>query len=226
MALPGYTDIVGKFTKKSRDPLVRYGGLPIVKIDLYRSPVSGALQDFAHLMEKVAYISVKNRYDKYFHLYLVLTLSDGTELRVEKSQVVTVKLLSDSPHWPPDLENLETINVPYDSSRRLTLFQMLRNCINMMGSKNMFTYSAEHLNCQNFCLSMLRFSKLGTKETSEFIMQDLGEAFSKIPEFVKTLEDRLISLVQWVQGKKEDMGYRKGGRITKRQARSRRHFGF
>ena len=122
-------------------------------------------------------------YDQAMHLGLVVLLSDGTRLLLEKNERVKA---SANPTTSPTTQDLA---VPL-GGKVLTLGDLIGNTLTAVGSKQYFSYSpAPSGNCQRWCVDVLRSSGLLTPQLEGWILQDVGTAVKQLPWFTEHLLD-------------------------------------
>ena len=122
-------------------------------------------------------------YDQAMHLGLVVLLSDGTRLLLEKNERVKA---TTNPTTSPTTQDLA---VPL-GGKVLTLGDLIGNTLTAVGSKQYFSYSpAPSGNCQRWCVDVLRSSGLLTPQLEGWILQDVGTAVKQLPWFTEHLLD-------------------------------------
>jgi hypothetical protein len=94
----GITDILKPkqaFNNTSKKTLKKYGDLPIVALNIYRTPIPSAIDYVLNLISLGKWKAGKKKYgfDKFFHLALVATVKDANNLKyiiIEKNEVVNI----------------------------------------------------------------------------------------------------------------------------------------
>jgi hypothetical protein len=167
------------YTKQFRDLIKQYGDNVITKMELKRSPVRKMIVKTLDILSLGGWEKV-SPYDKLFHLYILLTLDDGTILRLEKNSVLSLKVFS------KDDENTESLAVKYPTDKLITLNTLLENTRKYMGKKY-FLYNAKGNNCQDFMIAIFISNGLGTKEEIDFIKQDTRDIFNKNPDYLRRI---------------------------------------
>ena len=109
-------------------------------------------------------------YDKLFHLFLYLTLNDGTKILFEKNATINSAV---NPPLPPNTETL-LITIPNNTT---TLSSFLQNGQNKMGG-SYFVYDPHYNNCQDYIIGLLSGNGWGTPSDYKWIKQDVGALFS------------------------------------------------
>lgn len=159
---------VRKFLKENGDKT-------ILKINLFRDPINSAIDKVINIISLGQWQKAKNKInvDDMFHLYMVLYLSDGSEWRLEKNEVVSAT----------KVKNKVGLNV--DITPTLTVGQMFKNTENKIGKDNMWLYNAKNRNCQIWIRDMLKYNNLLTPDNEKFILQDTETAISHLPNIVE-----------------------------------------
>jgi hypothetical protein len=171
VVIKGRTD----YQPKGRAILKKYGGEVVKSIEIGRDPVLPALKgvlnaisggEFGKRVEKADY-------DELFHLFAVITLGSGKKIMTEKNEVI---IISESIPARSEKAEYKTIStIP-----EITLDSLFSNNKSRMGAKY-FTYSAKDNNCQDYLLSLLKSSNIGTDEDYKFIKQDTKQLFQGLP---------------------------------------------
>jgi hypothetical protein len=180
-----------KFNNQSRRVLEADGTKNIIKIVILKMPVSSKIEGTINAISFGGWnkLKEKNGFKTMYHLGLLLTLAGGTNIIVEKNEVVDIHYYAGSSYATK--KDIEQMNVPLHNNN-LTLEQFVNNCINYMGQNNYFDYQAFKYNCQNFCLSNLTASHLANQSIKDFVLQDLTKMnkdiqtsnFSYLPKVV------------------------------------------
>ena len=154
---------------------------PIKSITVYRVPLQTYVDvGLAGLSSGAWDAAVKKHgYDDIFHLYMIVTLASGVQYIVEKNEIINVTIAR------PDQISITDPNyrmeVPFDSSkRRLTIRQMLNNCLIIEGKDLFYTYDFKTNNCQVFVRDCLKGSGLLTPDLEKFIIQPIAEIAKEI----------------------------------------------
>jgi hypothetical protein len=163
------------YQPKGRAILKKYGGELIKSIEIGRDPVLPALKGVLNAISGGEFGKrvMKADYDDLFHLFAVLTLESGKKIMTEKNEVI---IISESIPARSEKAEYRTItNLP-----SITMEQLFSNNKTKMGQKY-YTYSAKDNNCQDYLLSMLKSSSIGTEEDYKFIKQDTKQLFEGMP---------------------------------------------
>jgi hypothetical protein len=176
-----------------RDFLKKYGDRRITSITLQRVPIESMLKgvlDFL-TMGKYSETTKKLGYDKVFHLSMIITLEGLNKyVVVEKNEVINISF-----NIPPMKKGGARMIVPF--RKQLTLNQMLDNANKNMGNR-FFLYDAFNKNgggnCQDFILSLLKYSDILTPQAQNFILQDAKEILKGLPEYTPYITRGLTDL--------------------------------
>jgi len=157
------------YTTSSKQVLDKFGDRTISAIMLKRTPISvtAIIKTFDLIKDKP--------YDDLFHLYMVVTFTDGKKIVCEKNQVIN--LSKTIPKSKKDTEQM-----PIVVRAGLTLNEMLNNARNDMGETKYFSYDAIKNNCQNYVLTLITSSGMATADSTSFIKQDVTNIFGKFAQ--------------------------------------------
>jgi len=151
------------YTKSTANLIKKYGDKTIVGLTVKRKPISpSGIINLAKIVSKTLAKTFDSKvYDELYHLYLEIRLEDGTNLILEKNDVVSVSKKTRKAE-----EEYVVSNVP-----DITLNQMLDKTQAKMKSKY-FVYDAIKNNCQVFLLAIMTSNNISGTET--FIKQDVS----------------------------------------------------
>jgi len=154
---------------------------PIKSITVYRVPLQTYVDVGLSGLSSGAWDAAvkKHGYDAIFHLYMILTLQSGTQYILEKNEIINLAIAL------PEKVNITDPNyrmeVPFDASkRRLTIRQMLNNCLIIEGKDLFYTYDFKTNNCQVFVRDCLKGSGLLTPELEKFIIQPIADIAKEV----------------------------------------------
>ena len=183
--------IVEKFLtnrpKIINDMITEDGKENVVKIEVCRLPITRIyekLLNFFTLGELKR--KMKDRdYDKLFHLYVILHLSNGTVYKVEKNQ--RIKIVKD----PVKKEGTEckSINVNINLEKFITAPE-----INM---KDLYRYHPFQANCQDYVARLLNSN--GIFQFNKFIMQRVHDLAPPILQAIVRGITDIAGIVKYVQ---------------------------
>ncbi|MBS1736170.1 MAG: hypothetical protein JSS98_06120 [Bacteroidetes bacterium] len=171
-----------KFPPKERFLLEKYGNFTITKIIVCRAPIKSYIEKALNILSFGKFQNIKQTlpYDKMFHLYMLVTLSNSQILRIEKNEVVKI---SDTFKIDSDTEYSD-VNLNKD---RPTLNDFFHNTIKQYGEQSFFVYNAFSNNCQKFILDNLTANNIIDEQLTKFIYQDLTKLVEELPEFTKNI---------------------------------------
>lgn len=151
-----------------REILAQHGDKTITKARVVRKPVSSAVKEALNVVSLGEFKKklAKQPYDDIFHLFMLLTLSDGTNVSLEKNSIITMRV-------NPDRSGESVEASPPEG---LTLNALMDAAAKKMGKK-FIPYAANSNNCQNFILNVLRANGMDTPELDKFVKQDTNELF-------------------------------------------------
>lgn len=152
--------------------LEKYGSNTITNISVGRTPLPQILTNALNILTLGAFQKILNKspYDKLYHLFSIITLDNGVKLKIDKTQAINMKVVGN--YNPKHTEYITISNIPSG----LTLQTAMDNTKKSLGSK-FFTYDAVKNNCQLFIKIILSSNNLLTKQSQDFIEQDVREMF-------------------------------------------------
>ena len=176
------------YSTKVQKILKAIGNEPIKSIVIRRSPLKGYITSFINLLTKknIAERLKTTPYDKLFHLSIII----NEKVLLEKNELINMDYKFPS---SPDDES-KTIT---RGNRNITINQMLNNARRGLGDYKFFNYDGMFNNCQDFILSLLQFSGIGSKEDYDFIKQHTAEILDNsdyISDNVKSIMNNVTDL--------------------------------
>jgi len=169
-------DLVTELPKKTQATYDKIKDVPIKDIVIARAPVNSAIQ----LLVNVSLGGIHEIRDKYgidtlWHLYLIITLSDGSRYAIEKNQNIDISKYHKR-------SNEETMQVSLSQTRNsgLTTGVLMNNAKRRMGS-SFYDYDFKNNNCQRFINNLLSASGLATSNTNGFVNQPIKDLLDAIP---------------------------------------------
>jgi hypothetical protein len=156
---------ISSFNKRSKKTLEEYGNKPIKSIKIFKEKIDG-------LVRKAISV-ISDSKGNLYHLGLLITLDDGTEITVDKDHVVNVHKGS------PIKSTTEVLDVDL-KGKNITMNELLDKAIETVGKDQIFEYSAlGGRNCQNFVVDVLNSSGLLTKAQEKWTLQSLQDLKDK-----------------------------------------------
>ena len=188
-------------TKRFKTFLDKNGMQDVVKVEVGRTPVVGAVQKVLNVLSLGQYEKQKRKlnYDNVYHNYLVLTLKNGDKYRVEKNHVIEATPV----HSQPSQQYDEMLyDIPID--KELKLNSLVTNA--EKGNNKFWQYDPADNNCQIFVRDMIHKSELQPKQESEVnriiqpqngkkLIGSLPKPLQHIPKAITTLAaigDRVV----------------------------------
>jgi hypothetical protein len=159
----------------------KYGDRKITNIKIGRTPLPKFITATLNIVTLGQFDKIIGRsdYDDLYHLFSIITLSDGTQVKIllEKNDAINMKVVSS--YNPKGAEYIDI-----DVSKDITFADLLNGGRKVQGDK-FFKYNATHNNCQDFILALLRGSSIATAEATAFIKQDVKSLFKNLPKTKK-----------------------------------------
>lgn len=192
-----------EYIKPVADILQQKGGQTITKMFVRRNPVDAFLEQFFQFVTLGQWSKVKQRYgyDKFFHLGMLLYLSDGSQYILEKLEVVSITPYSKE--TTPKNSSFREIRI----RQPVTLQQLVDNTRRAVGDYKFFTYDAFDNNCQDFMISILQSNGLLTERDKQFIYQPVDQLIQELPIYTKALSTGITNLGALFTGVVKGFGY-------------------
>jgi hypothetical protein len=155
-----------------RELLAKHGDATIQTIQVGRTPLTGVIHNILKIVSlgEIEKNRKKLGYDDIYHLFLLITLSDGYSFKIERNQRVSVSA-------PSVTNRTQIISIPID--KEITLNQLIKNGEN--GSSEFWSYNPVTRNCQAFVKSILKRNGLLTPEADKFITQNAAKLLENSP---------------------------------------------
>lgn len=192
-----------EFIKPVAEIFQQKGGLTITKIFMRRNPVDKFIEEFFQYVTLGQWSKVKQKYgyDRFFHLGLLLYLSDGSQYILEKLEVVS--LTPYSKDTTPKGSSFRQVKL----KSTLTLNDAINNTRKAMGDYKFFTYDSFDNNCQHFSMSVLQSNGLLTERDKEFIYQPVDQLIQELPFYTKSAATGITNLGALFTGVVKGFGY-------------------
>jgi len=170
------------FSNKIKKILKEYGNENIVSIRIGRRPINKLVEKAFNIISIGKWNELRNQYyyDKLFHLFLIITLQDGTKLSLEKNDIVNMNV-NDS---RCSEKNVDCIEIEYPQNS-MTVNDLVMKPLDRIGKNNYFVYDPFKLNCQIFIKSVLETFGLYNSNINNFVYQDLTNIIKNLPFYVK-----------------------------------------
>lgn len=186
-----FRGVPSKLNNISTKTLQEVGNVPIVKIDLARTPLAGAIEGAINTISLGSWNKLKNKYGhkQFYHLSLIATLQNGERIIAEKNEVIDIRRLSQSGSVNAKTQYL---SVPYDGG--LTLNMMIDRTRKSMGDTAFYDYSGLKNNCQSFVAGLLSSSSLLLPWVKDWLYQDVSGIRAELPSHVEKIMDATTAL--------------------------------
>jgi hypothetical protein len=150
------------------------GGEKITSVEVIRTPLDAVSQGaLAAVTLGTFNKAVKEAgYDAAFHLAMIV----NGKYQIDKQEVIKVSS-------PRKEKKTETMVIHETTDK--TIKEMFDNAQKLMGDGKFTGYDAKTNNCQDFIVGMLTGAELMTERAHEFVKQDAGEIFSRLPGFTQ-----------------------------------------
>lgn len=169
------------YNNKSTTTIKKYGNLPILSMQIFRTPLSSKVNMFLNALSfgKLNAIKKKYGFDDFFHLALVCNLG-SKNIMCQKNSVVDIT------EAYKDKENTEVFNVDM-MGKTFTINDMLSKTRSRLGDKAFFEYDMLSHNCQHFVANLLESEGIFNPDVKAFVYQNISEIIKEIPAFSKYL---------------------------------------
>lgn len=181
-------DVSSQYPPEVRNLLLKHGNHRIIDIKLCKEVVS---ENTEFLLKALAGKNTweeakrKHGFDRFYHLFMIVTMDNGSQLHIEKNEVIRI---SESPRPCPDALDLGAPTQP------ITVSEMLERTKQRIGDRDFFTYDPLGNNCQNFVNQLLRTLGLWNQTSSSFVFQDIKGLREELPSYTKYLAKGLTDI--------------------------------
>jgi hypothetical protein len=185
----------------------------IVKLELGRKPVLSAIQKTINLVSNGSYNRKKKElnYDDAWHNYLIVTLEDGTQYKMEKNHTIEVSQLTKG-----DLQQ-QRFDVPLHG-KALTVEQMMKTA-SSSDPESFYRYRAGADNCQKFTRDMIeRNGLLPPDHGKEHDVQDAPALLSSLPPIATQIVNGITDTAAHGQRILDGDGLKKQNKDLQRKA--------
>ena len=158
-------------TPKLNNFLEKNGNLIITSIMVCRTPVNSIIQNLVNVATLGDFQKKVHEagYDNIYHLFMLLKMSNGKVIKLEKNQTVQIDFVSSADS--KEFKQINDVNMSLNS-----FFQNAEKKVNLT---RLYVYDPVTQNCQVFLSDMLRSSGLLTKDLSDFINQSAEKLLDK-----------------------------------------------
>jgi len=181
-------DVSTQYPPQVRRVLAEHGAHRITNVKLCKEVVS---QNTEFLLKALSGPSTweaakrKHGFDRFYHLFMIISMEDGMQLHVEKNEVIR---MSPNPRACPDALDLGAPATP------ITVGEMMERTKQRVGDRDFFTYDPLVNNCQNFVSQLLRTMGLLNQTSNKFVFQDIAGLRAELPSYTKYLAKGLTDL--------------------------------
>ncbi len=164
------------------NPIIRklmavIGDKPIIAMVVIREPIKKYVAILSNIISLGEIDKYKSQYNinSLFHLYAVATLNDGTLVKWEKNEEISIDTIKAIP----------TVNDNFKfvcemSKQQLTFNSMFNKTISKIGKEQFYNYNALKNNCQKYIYDNLSLNGFNDKGLKDFIIQDLSQLTTKL----------------------------------------------
>ena len=182
----GYKPLIQKL-------LTQYGDKQITGITIIREPIKQYVNILTNIITLGEIDKYKNTYNinELFHLYMIVSLNDGSFIRVEKNEEIDIEKVNSMPQLDPKF--VYVCKLP---SNNLTLNILLNKTLNTIGQARYFKYDALTNNCQNYLYNILSTNGFNSinPDMKQFIIQDLTQLANKLGDTSKDIMNGLTNI--------------------------------
>ena len=169
LTIPLLTYMLTTRPRTIKEMLDIYGDKKIVSVQIGRRPITAIVNKIYHMIggEKLKKIKDQYNYSDIYHLWIIVKLSDGTMIKIEKAHrvVVTVNPVIDTP------DNTPWIPVP----NQLTLKQLIEQYEAKRGDMAYF-YDETNANCQVMAKDLVNL--LGITQYDSWIKENIDSVLN------------------------------------------------
>ena len=119
-------------------------------------------------VRKIMYGLSKAKEKVLYHLYVIVTMSNGKRVMIEKNERINIG--SKIPK-PKQLMNIQ------DDFSGITINDLIYKTKSLLGAKKFYNYNSSTSNCQTFIVGLMQSNGLLTDERHAFIKQDTTDLF-------------------------------------------------
>jgi hypothetical protein len=184
----GYNPLTTR-PQKVKTMVSTFGSKLIIAVKFCRQPISSRFTWILQHVSPTAMKTIKEEYgyDKLFHLYMILYLEDGTSIRYEKNERVSVSLNKDD-DTPKDCTPVIKLKSPITVSTLVDEYEKI-------GS---WRYDVEVQNCQTFALDNAHIMGITNQDT--FIKQNLNNVLPRWVKFFANIGTDISALADYAVG--------------------------
>lgn len=181
-------DVSSQYPPQVKNLLIKHGNHRITDIKLCKEVVSENTEFLLKaLAGKNTWEDAKRKYgfDRFYHLFMIITMEDGSKLHVEKNEVIR---MSEAPRDCPDALDLGAPRTP------ITVGELLERTKQRIGNNDFFVYDPLGNNCQAFVKQLLVTMGLLNQTSNEFLFQNIEGLREELPSYTKYLAKGLTDV--------------------------------
>jgi hypothetical protein len=181
-------DVSTQYPPQVRNLLMKHGNHKITNIKICKEVVS---ENTEFLLKALSgpktweEAKKKHGFDRFYHLFVIITMEDGSVLHIEKNEVIR---LSENPRPCPNALDLGAPSQP------ITVNELMNRTKDRIGDRDFFTYDPLANNCQNFVNQLLRTMGLYNQTAKDFVYQDIKGLREDLPGYTKYLAKGLTDV--------------------------------
>lgn len=196
--------------RKIAPPVIRKfmeenGDAKITSIIVGRKPIQGIIEKVASWLSGGVWDKNKAKmgYERMMHLFMIITLDNGKKFKLEKNQVVELKM---NPEMPTDKITVKPPNVTFN--------EFIANGTKKaeQAGQNLWVYDAVRANCQYFVKWLLSGSGSWNSDVEKFVMQDAEKVIENLSWFEKVAR-KVTDIANVADVAKEGKGKKKSKKI-------------
>jgi len=156
-----------KYSKRVKQILKKYGNKKISNLIVHRCVLPNSLLNFFNFMSLGDFYNklYNHNIDIMYHVWFEIELEDFTNsITFDKNLV----LYADVNNYK--INNTEKMNISLN--KEITLNEFIKNGLNKMGKKQFYKYILPNINCQNWCIQLLKANNIDITSYKSFIIQD------------------------------------------------------
>jgi hypothetical protein len=163
------------FSPNVRKLLTKYGNNKIVDIKVYREPINSVINKVLNWVTLGTFQqNLKDLdYESAMHLFMYITLDNGTTIRFDKNHIIEAKIQHVPHHPTAEVRNIGNI-------KNVLLNNFFEKGIKSVGESNYFLYDSKSNNCQKWIIDNLQANGLMTGELKQFIYQDPEKTYKNL----------------------------------------------
>jgi hypothetical protein len=163
-----YNNSNPEYCKKVKSILKKYGRKNITKLSVHRELMPDILIKFFNFSTfGDLYKNMKKQgIDNLYHVWFEIEVDGFNEIIIiEKNNIINAEIKYDY------LNKTEFIDISLNQS--ISLNKFLQNGVKKIGKKNFYSFIFPHINCQNWCLNILKSNTIDIEKYQDFILQKI-----------------------------------------------------